>query len=449
VSSAVALGAFAVFFALSNTILMFTNLEAKNDGWTYYFLTVALIAFPAAAILAPALAAARGIKWGVAVIATIVTAFFFGTPVVLLFFEGGMAATLPWILLVSWGGVAYLRRVIPYLRSGNRRVVFYDCWQDLQKSSTNFQALRNLKVASLNKRIKAMLSIILAIPAGAALWFLAGVIIYLFIYFATGSFDLDEKTTSALNVGSLIGVITIVWFIVRHGLRYITPSAAVVLHDDRRPQILLLRSFKDENISMYRFGDIFFFSLVPPMARWLLFRQRLDEFFEKSLRSYGPVTAVGRPKEALPSLGAAREYASDDNWMSLVEMRIRQAKLVIAILGSTEGFAWEMSAVLRLSARGKLIMVVPPKLREHELSEQWVKISKALEVEFDLPAQAIMVSWEGDTMTVLTADKKCRQAAGYRMALAWLLGVRHSADQHSVSRHFPEDAGLGALRRPV
>src|SRR6516165_9660068 len=91
VSSAVALGAFAVFFALSNTILMFTNLEAKNDGWTYYFLTVALIAFPAAAILAPALAAARGIKWGVAVIATIVTAFFFGTPVVLLFFEGGMA----------------------------------------------------------------------------------------------------------------------------------------------------------------------------------------------------------------------------------------------------------------------------------------------------------------------------------------------------------------------
>ena len=128
----------------------------------------------------------------------------------------------------------------------------------------------------------------------------------------------------------------------------------------------------------------------PPLA---------DEFLENSLRSYGPVVAIGRPKEALPSLGAAREYASDDDWVSLVETRIREAQLVVAILGGTESFAWEMSAIFRFSARQKLGLIVPHlRLTEHQIAERWGKISKALDVGFDLPVNALIVSWDDSIM---------------------------------------------------
>lgn len=421
VLSALIVSAIAVFFTLSNSVMIFEHLKAGNYDWNYYILSVFLCALPAAVVLPPAIAAARGIKWGVAVIAAIVTVFAFGTPV-LLFCVYGLTSALPWLLFVSWGGVTYLRRVIPYLRSGHRNIVFYDYQLSLPEPR-HFRTWHDFKVAPPNKRVKAFLWFLLAIPAGIVFWYMTRVILYLLTYLVTGSFDLDEKISSVIEGTLLIGAATVVLFIVRHGLRHIAPSAAVVRHEDRRSPILLLRSFKDENISMYRFGSGFS-TFVPPLANWLILRKRLDEFLEESLRSYGPAIAVGRPKEALPSLGAAREYVSDDNWMSLVELRIRQAQLVIAILGGTEGFGWEMSAILRLSAREKLIMVVPPSLRARKMSEQWEKVSKALDVGFELPANAIMLSWVNNTITVLTADQKCRQAAGYRMALAWLLDVR-------------------------
>jgi hypothetical protein len=159
------------------------------------------------------------------------------------------------------------------------------------------------------------------------------------------------------------------------------------------------------------------------LVELLLLRKRLEEILEESLESYGPVVAIGRPKEALAPLGAAREYASDDGWVSTVETRIREAQLIVAILGSTEGFAFEMSDIFRLSARGKLILV-PPTVAGKQRSERWAKISKALHSEFELPNNAIMISWDDDRARVVTCPRNYQQAAGYRIGLACLLKAR-------------------------
>jgi hypothetical protein len=70
VFSAWAVGALAVFLAFSSLGMVIANL-GTDYRWIDLILMVILCAVLAAAVLSPAVAAARGIKWGVAVIAAI------------------------------------------------------------------------------------------------------------------------------------------------------------------------------------------------------------------------------------------------------------------------------------------------------------------------------------------------------------------------------------------
>jgi hypothetical protein len=62
-----------------------------------------------------------------------------------------------------------------------------------------------------------------------------------------------------------------------------------------------------------------------------------EQAIVKVLRKYGPVIAIGRPCEALPPLGAARFYVSDELWKSKVEDTARVARLVVWATGLSEG----------------------------------------------------------------------------------------------------------------
>jgi hypothetical protein len=304
------------------------------------------------------------------------------------------------MLLLGW---RHASAVFPYLRSGDRDLLFSDYPRRLSALEWISSVLRLSAIALLG---------FYALP-----YFISGLAFYpyleMIIGFVPEGGDFLEEFPWETFTGLLV-----LSFLCRIAQRYFAPRAAAALLKDSRRPILLLRSFKDENVRILAGSMPIVIAnapLVVPVPR------RLDEFLADSLRSFGPVIAIGRPKELLPSLGAAREYASDDNWASLVERRICEAQIVIAMLGGTEGFAWEMSAIPRLSAKQKLILVVPPLRTAHQIAERWETISKALDVESKLPIHPVVVSWNDDSVNVHTAGPFHRQADGYRIALARVL----------------------------
>lgn len=135
---------------------------------------------------------------------------------------------------------------------------------------------------------------------------------------------------------------------------------------DARPPLLLLRSFSDDTTPLERTSDQHSWKrhVVSP-AIWTL-----EESIEHILRDHGPVIAVGRPGESLPPAGAAREYVEGDRWRSRIEQLVGEARLVLVVLGETEGLRFEYETLQRLGALPKMILVIPPRETE-ALAVRW------------------------------------------------------------------------------
>jgi len=408
------------------------NIRTKRSIRVWAVLTsFAIVPIPAA------IAAWRGIKWGVAIITVI---GMIGLGAILVFFvsralgESDIWHKVVELILAAfilWVGWLHVSVVFPYLRSGDRGVLFFEYGR--RGTATSFGLWHNFKAAPANKRVKALALMLVAFPAGAISFLVLARMLAMITRAVPGIttpllgiFDVTEL----LSAFVLCAAFGATYFLFRHGLRYLAPSAAAMRHEDQRSPVVLLRSFRDENISMRRgFAIQVLFGLA-----FTEMPKRLDELLEQSLHFYGPVIALGRPKEAVPSLGAAREYVSDTDWMSLVETRLREAGVIVAMLGDTEGFVWEMSAILRLSVRHKLILVVPPMLSAHQKSERWERISKALDLRFELPTNALAVSWNDGYMNVATAARMYQDVEAYHMGLAWVLNAGQQVSPVSRAR---------------
>jgi hypothetical protein len=59
-------------------------------------------------------------------------------------------------------------------------------------------------------------------------------------------------------------------------------------------------------------------------------------------------------------LGAARDYVPDAVWQDEVQQRIRDAAVVVLVIGSSQGLAWELSQLRDLGQLHKLILLFPP-----------------------------------------------------------------------------------------
>jgi len=127
----------------------------------------------------------------------------------------------------------------------------------------------------------------------------------------------------------------------------------VVREIDRRPPVLLLRSFDDDmmvvkearasrSTDLHRKGMTF------------------ERVVQDQLSPFGPFVAIGRPEEPLSPLGAARDYVPDAVWQHEVQQRIRDAVIVVLIIGTSQGLAWELSRLRDLAQLHKLILLFSP-----------------------------------------------------------------------------------------
>jgi len=196
--------------------------------------------------------------------------------------------------------------------------------------------------------------------------------------------------------------------------RYARASAAELRARDRRPPIVFLRSFKDDQIAF---------------RSWLrAAKVTLDEDVTEALAIYGPVVAIGRPGETLPPLGSARHYVPDSEWRERATGLITDAQAIVAVLGATAGIRWELDTIIQLHAVRKLLLVIPPVPSE-DLRDRWnvvpallhefatvpesVLLGKLLIVGLDVEGQPFVITsntrTEGDYYEAMGSAERIRQ----------------------------------------
>jgi hypothetical protein len=156
--------------------------------------------------------------------------------------------------------------------------------------------------------------------------------------------------------------------LLRSARRRLRASAARLRAADRRPPVLYLRSFEDDD-------DLRVATLTTPRRPFLeLLRLRGSDPFEEALAwelaAHGPVVAVGRPGRPLASLGAARDHLPHDQWHQGVSDRMADAAAIVVVIAATDGLAWEVGEIARDGHLGKTMFVFPPTADE-ELRRRW------------------------------------------------------------------------------
>jgi hypothetical protein len=197
----------------------------------------------------------------------------------------------------------------------------------------------------------------------------------------------DPSTRS--NVLGVSTVVTWLFFglaamTYRQARRHAMPPAAEVLRRDPRPPVLYLRSFKDDHLKV-RVGG-------PRRRSWLdsFAHPRMDRFEEVlawNLWQFGPVIALSLPGQKLPPLGASRAQLSDQGWHHQIERWMRQAQVIVIVLGRTEGLAWEIGRLVDLDLWYKAILVIPPTT-EKEVRRRWA-VFRRLAAENGMPTAEV------------------------------------------------------------
>ena len=140
---------------------------------------------------------------------------------------------------------------------------------------------------------------------------------------------------------------TLGFFLIMRARRYFQVNADSLLAADKRPPILFLRSFADDEQQGYGTSQraVLDFSL----------ETRLANHFHR----FGPFIAIGSPKETVPQPGAARVLLSDDDWQSRVLAWIKESRLIIMYCGTTQWVNWELRRVVESGRTTSLILMFP------------------------------------------------------------------------------------------
>ncbi|KAB2910906.1 MAG: hypothetical protein F9K29_23845 [Hyphomicrobiaceae bacterium] len=140
----------------------------------------------------------------------------------------------------------------------------------------------------------------------------------------------------------------------RRNIRF---SVTELLKTDERQPVLFLRSFRDDAVQLRRPKT----QLMVRVGKWLASTSNLDQILLEEGTPYGPVVAIGNPKDpAPPYYRIAREYFDDETWKEAVSRLAEQAAAIVICVDDTEGIWWEVENV---AARhiGKTLFLIHPK----------------------------------------------------------------------------------------
>ena len=165
-------------------------------------------------------------------------------------------------------------------------------------------------------------------------------------------------------LGPLVVAIGFLWL----GRRSVRLSISDLLRTDRRPPVLFLRAFKDDQVPL-RSGR-------QPLLLWLLGLGRiptsLDQILLEEGTPHGPVVALGNPNDPLPPFGAARGYFTHVDWQGAVEKLAADASAIVICVDDSEGVWWEVDLVARRGYLGKTCFFLHPRYRAMDANREIV-----------------------------------------------------------------------------
>jgi hypothetical protein len=113
---------------------------------------------------------------------------------------------------------------------------------------------------------------------------------------------------------------------------------------DTRPDVLYLRTFRSD---------------TSRVDRILLSGLSTDEEdLAEALRPFGDLIAIGQPSESLPLPGAARLYASDEEWKGVITRHMSSAALVVIRAGAGPGLLWECGQAFSTLSPDRLVIFI-------------------------------------------------------------------------------------------
>jgi hypothetical protein len=215
------------------------------------------------------------------------------------------------------------------------------------------------------------------------------------------------------------------WYAIRRFKQENAETAAAAYELDKRPRILLLRSFRDDSIYVPHLRS--FSQAVFDLA---VHEVRLEESVVEVAYRYGPVGALQDPKERLNPLGAARDIATNEAWQTFVHRALGEASIVLLVLGSTPGLDWELRTIKELGFLSKVIFIFPPSNHaDGGLIRQVVRgllplVHAAVEENYE---HSLLIFNSAKRWHLVISDQQSEQDYQQALVLALVLGGRTAA----------------------
>ena len=147
--------------------------------------------------------------------------------------------------------------------------------------------------------------------------------------------------------------------LIYRGKQYSARGKAAKAEADARQPVLYFRPFvMDEVVSR-----LFRQALGRGVWPWFF---SVEEQLADALEPIGPLVAIGKPGEQLPTPGAVREYFDATTWQKAVQRWLSIARIIILRPGISEGLWWELKeAVAAKTAERLLILMLKMKQAEY------------------------------------------------------------------------------------
>lgn len=173
----------------------------------------------------------------------------------------------------------------------------------------------------------------------------------------------DRITVAAVNllivIFAIIGLAMLAGFVRRMGRRTVRSTLLERQALDARAPILFLRAFGDDQVA-----------LPPPRLPLLGYlydvgnrQTSLDVMLLEEGTDYGPVVALGNPKDPVPPYGAARGYFADESWQDAVRRLAYDSAALVICLDDTDGIWWEVAHIRERGLAAKTLFLLHPKFR--------------------------------------------------------------------------------------
>lgn len=133
---------------------------------------------------------------------------------------------------------------------------------------------------------------------------------------------------------------------------------------DARPPIVFLRAFDQDTLKLKARA----FDPIVKLPAGCGEARTMDEILLEHASPYGPVIAIGDPRNPVPPLGAARIYVPDagSGWQQIVSSLVQNANAVVMCPNASEGVEWEIDLLAAAGGRVRVIYIANPELSGHD-----------------------------------------------------------------------------------